>query len=56
MGPIQNKSIVLILVLRKKGSKMKKRMKEEEIEKGDCQPTTRKVIFFRFFELEPSGT
>ena len=25
---------------------MKKRMKEEEIEKGDCGPPTRKVSFF----------
>ena len=34
-----------IFVLRKKGSKTKKRMKEEEIEKGDCGPPTRKVFF-----------
>ena len=34
-----------IFVLRKKGSKTKKRMKEEEIEKGDCVPPTRKVFF-----------
>ena len=33
-------------VLRKKGSKTKKRMKEEEIEKGDCGPPTPKVFFF----------
>ena len=32
-------------VLRKKGSKMKERMKEEEIEKGACGPPTRKVFF-----------
>ena len=36
----------LIYVLRKEGSKMKKRMKEEEIEKGDCGPPTWKVFFF----------
>ena len=35
----------LIVVLRKKGSKTKKRMKEEEIEKGNCGPPTRKVFF-----------
>ena len=28
----------IIFVLRKKGSKTKERMKEEEIEKGDCGP------------------
>ena len=26
-------------------------MKEEEIEKGDCGPPTRKVFFFFFFEI-----
>ena len=36
---------VLHFVLRKKGSKTKERMKEEEIEKGDCGPPTRKVFF-----------
>ena len=35
--------------LRKKGSKTKKRMKEEEIEKGDWRPPTRKVFFLRFW-------
>ena len=35
-----------IFVLRKKGSKTKERMKEEEIEKGDCGPPTRKVFFW----------
>ena len=35
-----------IFVLRKKGSKTKKSMKEEEIEKGDCGPPTRKKSFF----------
>ena len=40
---------VFIFVLRKKGSKTKKRMKEEKIEKGDCGPPTRKVFFFKFF-------
>ena len=29
-----------VFVLRKKGSKTKERMKEEEIEKGDCGPPT----------------
>ena len=38
-----------IFVLRKKGSKTKRRMKEEEIEKGDCGPPTRKVFFFLRF-------
>ena len=33
-SPQQSKAI--IFVLRKKGSKTKERMKEEEIEKGDC--------------------
>ena len=33
-------------VLRKKGSKTKERMKEEEIEKDDCGPPTRKVFFW----------
>ena len=37
----------LFVVLRKKGSKTKKRMKEEEIEKGDCGPSTRKVRLTR---------
>ena len=37
-----------IFVLRKKGSKTKERMKEEEIEKGDCGPPTRKVFFLSF--------
>ena len=43
-----NKSIDVpfIFVLRKKGSKTKERMKEEEIEKGDCGPPTRKVFFW----------
>ena len=31
-------------------------MKDEEIEKGDCGPPTRKVFFFLdFVGLEPSG-
>ena len=33
-----------VFVLRKKGNKTKNRMKEEEIEKGDCGPPTRKVF------------
>ena len=45
-----------IFVLRKKGSKTKERMKEGEIEKGDCGPPTRKVFFWDFVGLEPSGT
>ena len=38
----------LVFILRKKGSKLKtkKRMQEEEIEKGDCGPPTRSVFFF----------
>ena len=35
----------LIFVLRKKGRKTKERMKEEDIEKGDYGPPTRKVFF-----------
>ena len=35
---------VFSFVLRKKWSKTKKRMKEEEIEKGNCGPPTRAVI------------
>ena len=31
-------------VLRKKGSKTKTRMKEEDIEKGDCGPPTETVL------------
>ena len=46
---------VCIFVLRKKGSKTKERMKEEEIEKGDCGPPTRKVYFFGFVGLELGG-
>ena len=38
--------LLTIFVLRKKGSKTKERMKEEEIEKGDCGPPTRKVFFW----------
>ena len=38
---------LLISVLRTKGSKTKKRMKEEETEDGDCGPP-RKVFFLRF--------
>ena len=40
-------------VLRKKASKMKKRKKKEEIEKGDCGPPTRKIFFWDFVGLEP---
>ena len=47
---------IKVLFLRKKGSKTKKRMKEEEIEKGDCRPPTREVFFWDFVGLEPSGT
>ena len=47
---------LLIFVLRKKGRKTKKRIKEEEIEKGDCGPPTRKINFGDFGGLEPSGT
>ena len=31
-------------------------MKEEEIEKGDCGPPTRKYFLNFFLEIEPSGT
>ena len=41
----------MIFVLRKKGSKAKKRMKEEEIEKSDCGPPTRKVFYEIFLDL-----
>ena len=57
--PLPVASILYVFVLRKKGSKTvtKERMKEEEIEKGDCRPPTRKVFFFcDFVGLEPSGT
>ena len=37
--------------LRKKGSKTKKRMKEEEIEKGDCGLPTPKVLFEILLDL-----
>ena len=40
IGPEQE--LKVCFVLRKKGSKMRKRMKEEEIEKGDCGPPNRK--------------
>ena len=46
----------LIFVLRKKGSETKERMKEEETEKGNCRPPTRKVFFWDFVGLEPSST
>ena len=36
-----------MFVLRKKGSKTKKRMKEEEVEKGDCGSPTRKSLFLK---------
>ena len=49
-------NLAWIFVMRKKGSETKKRMKEEEIEKGDCGPLTRKVFFWDFVGLEPSGT
>ena len=42
----RSREIDFIFVLRKKGSKTKERMKEEEIEKGDCGPPTRKVFFW----------
>ena len=38
-------NLLTFLFLRKKGSQTKKRMREEEIEKGDCGPPTRKVFF-----------
>ena len=38
--------LFFIFVLRKKENKAKDRMKEEEIEKGDCRRPTRKVFFF----------
>ena len=38
-----NAEYLNIFVLRKKGSKTKERMTDEEIEKGDCEPPTRKV-------------
>ena len=39
---------LVIFVKRKKGSKTKKRMKEEEIEKGDCGPPNSESLFLRF--------
>ena len=38
-------NVSYLFVLRKKGSKTEERMKEEETEKGDCGPPTRKVFF-----------
>ena len=46
-------NFVFIFVLRRKGSERKKRMKEEEIERGDCGPPTPKVFFCDFVGLEP---
>ena len=48
--------IKFIFVLRRKGSRTKERMKEEEKEKGDCGPPTRKDFFWDFVRLEQSGT
>ena len=45
-------NVLLIFVLRKKGSKTKKRMKEKEIERR-LRVTNPKSLFLR---LEPSGT
>ena len=42
----------LIFVFGKKGSKAKKRMKEEKIEKGDCGPPTPKVFFFEILSFD----
>ena len=39
-GPFSEKQKFLIFVLRKEGRKTKKRMKEEEMEEGDCRPPT----------------
>ena len=36
--------VVIFFVLRKKGGKAKKRMKEEEIEKGECGPSSRSLF------------
>ena len=44
--------LLLIYVLRKKGSKTKERMKEEEIEKGDCSRLPWKSLFMRFCRTE----
>ena len=41
---VQLAQTLTVFVLRKKGSKTKERMKEGEIEKGDCGPPTRKVL------------
>ena len=41
---------------RKKKSTAKRRMKEGEIEKGDCGPPAWKVFLWEFFGLHPSGT
>ena len=45
----------IIFVLRKKGSKTKKRMKKEEIEKGDWGPPTRKVYRANAFDSRLRG-
>ena len=43
--PGLNVHVELFFVLRKTKNKTKKRMKEGEIEKGDCGPPTRKDFF-----------
>ena len=43
-NPENYPQIVFLFVLRKKGSGMKKRKNEEEKEKDDCGPPTRKVF------------
>ena len=52
------KRIIHIYPIKKKGSKTKKRMKEEEIKKDGCGLPTRKALRFcrTFVGLEPSGT
>ena len=45
----------VIFVFRKKGSKAKKRMKEEEIEKSDCRPPAQKGLSWKLQKLGPSG-
>ena len=51
----QKEKQVFIFVLRKKGSKTKERMKEEEIEKAIAGRQPEKS-FFGFVGVEPSGT
>ena len=47
---LSNKEKTHFCIEKERKYKAKERMKDEEIEKGDCGPPTRKVFFF-FFEI-----